>query len=147
VRAVETCERWWSEPTGNWRDSVIPRVLAAHIRRDHGDLGGAKALLEAAIEEEERIKIAERENAEKGSKYAPGAIGLWKPAFTDLISVAEALHDDELADGCRAKMAAVHMKPFPASAESYLDDDLAGLRQIDVNRGFRPLSQPKQKVQ
>jgi hypothetical protein len=143
--AVLACERWWTRESTRrtWQDAVIPRVIAAHVRRKHGNLAAARGLLASAVDAEERIRLEEQEEAERGSGDRPGPIMLWEPALQELCAVASALGDDETADEYRAKMTSVIPMPKPPTAEAYLDLDLAGLRAPDAARPLFKAALPR----
>jgi hypothetical protein len=131
--AIATCERWWSVPGGEWQDAVMPRMIAAGIRRQQGRNDDARDLLVTAIRETERI--GELELARQGKPVGPQIL-VWAPAVKELFSVAEAVGDLEIVDEIRAKIegGAFGLLPVPPSAEAYLDLNLCWLRCADVDR-------------
>jgi hypothetical protein len=134
--ALQVLQDWWTacEDNGAWQDAVVPRVMAARIWRARGDVVAACDLLKTAVREDERFGEIELER--QGRPALPPYLFIWEPAVKDLLEVAELASDRRTVAEYRGKLAdlAVGLRKSPASPESYLDLNLAGLRELD----FRP---------
>jgi tetratricopeptide (TPR) repeat protein len=131
--ALESCAAWWGAAT-TWQDVVIPRVIAANIRKNQGRMPEARDLLVAAMREEERLWQADL--AQHGAPTTGPRMFLWGPLTEQLLSVAEALGDLDVVDEIHDKIdrGGIALRPNPASAESFLMQNLAGLRPADADR-------------